>query len=117
MDLDQIKEGMFVVGKDDYYEGLVGVITEVRHDKADFETENETELEIVVDFVETSDMERTHPFLNGTSVEMLIMGEDELYYFPNGLDEAGFDLENNMCMLKDVIVKTTGYEQLVKEQL
>ena len=116
MKLDEIQEGMYVVGKDDYYEGLVGTVDVIRRDKSEFETENNTELEIVVDFVETDDIEESHPDLNGTSVDQLIMGEDELVFFPEGLENNGYDIEGNEYTLNDVISKYKDYDKKIKQE-
>jgi hypothetical protein len=114
--LENVQEGMYVVGKDDYYEGLVGTIDVIRRDKTKFETENDTEMEIVVDFVETDDIEESHPELNGTSVDQLIMGEDELIFFPEGLENDGYDIEGNEYTLNDVISKYKDYDKKIKQE-
>ncbi|PLS19099.1 hypothetical protein CVD28_01445 [Bacillus sp. M6-12] len=61
------------------YEGLEGVVTEVKYG-TDKETENETILDIYVDFEEMpyASIESTHPHLNGTGISEVICGEDEL---------------------------------------
>lgn len=115
MKLESIQAGTYVVATDEYYEGLVGVIEEVRSDKSTFETENETELEIVVNLIETQNMDVTHPDLNGTSTDLLIMGEDELIFFPDGLSEKGRNISGETFELKNVIHKSEGYGDIIKE--
>lgn len=115
MKLESIQAGTYVVATDEYYEGLVGVIKEVRSDKSTFESENETELEIVVNLIETQNMDVTHPDLNGTSTDLLIMGEDELIFFPDGLSEKGKNILGETFELKNVIHKSEGYGDIIKE--
>lgn len=78
--LEQIKIGLSVTGIEvSDYKGLQGVITDIKYGQ-DKETENETVLDIYVDFEEPeySSVEETHPHLNGTSINQVICGEDEL---------------------------------------
>lgn len=75
-----IASGLKVIGlKGSDYEGLEGCISEVKYG-TDRETENETVLDIYVDFEEPeyASVETTHPHLNGTSISDVICGEDEL---------------------------------------
>jgi hypothetical protein len=78
--LESIQSGLAVIAlKGSDYEGLKGRISEVKYG-ADKETENETILDIYVDFEEPeyTSVETTHPHLNGTSISDVICGEDEL---------------------------------------
>lgn len=85
--LGLIQEGIRVIGlKGSDYEGLEGTIDEFQYG-AEKETENETILDIHVDFEEPefSSVEDTHPHLNGTSISDVICGEDELgFIFEDG---------------------------------
>ena len=117
MKLTNIEENMLVVGKPgDYYEGLAGTITEVRRDRANFETENESAYEIMTDFSETNDMSKTHSDLNGTGVTDLIMGEDELVYFPKGHLDKGFDIDGNEFQFDQLINKHPNYMDKITEE-
>lgn len=111
MKVEDIQDGMQVVGKDDYYQGLAGHIDVVRTNKEEFESENEGDIEIVVDFIETDDMSKTHPDLNGTGVDQLFMGEDELIFFPDGFDQMGYDIEGNTYQFDEVIHPYKGYKK------
>lgn len=83
--LSQIQVGMDVIAlPDSDYNGLTGVITDILYGETR-ETENETIVDIVVDFNDEGPLEKTHPHLNGTGVGGVMMGEDEL----------AFDLNNN----------------------
>lgn len=83
--LSQIQVGMDVIAlPDSDYNGLTGVITDILYGETR-ETENETIVDIVVDFNDEGPLEKTHPHLNGTGVGGVMMGEDELV----------FDLNNN----------------------
>lgn len=78
--LEQIKIGLSVIGLQvSDYNGLNGVIKDIKYGQ-DKETENETILDIYVDFEEPeySSIEKTHSHLNGTSINQVICGEDEL---------------------------------------
>lgn len=67
------------------YEGLHGEITEIRSGE-EKETENEVELEIVVDFEEVPDMDTKYSILNGTTIDQVIMDEETLnFFFDDGL--------------------------------
>lgn len=78
--LPKIEVGMAVVAlPDSDYEGLGGVVTDILYGEAR-ETENETILDIVVDFEEHAPLEKTHPHLNGTGIGGVMMGEDELAF-------------------------------------
>ena len=115
--MDEIAEGMLVVGKwNDDYEGLVGFIDEVRRDANERETQNETKLELVIDFYETSDLSISHSHLNGTSVDQLFLGEDELVFFPNGTDGPGFDMEGNEYVFEDCVYSKL-YNEMLRDQL
>lgn len=78
--IGEISVGMEVLAlKDCDYEGLKGTISEIQYGN-DKETENETVLDIHVDFEEHehAPTEKTHPHLNGTGISGVICGEDEL---------------------------------------
>lgn len=78
--IEKITEGMVVIGlKDSDYGGLEGTISEIKYG-TDKETENETILDIYIDFEEHeyASIETTHPHLNGTGIGQVICGEDEL---------------------------------------
>lgn len=114
MKLENIEVGMFVVGnEEEYYEGLGGYIAEIRKDKKSFETENDTEYEIVVNFIETGDMGVTHPGLNGTGVSQVIMGEDELIFFPEGLKGDGIDSKGDVFPLAKALSTYKGYKEKI----
>lgn len=90
--LPKIEVGMTVVAlPDSDYEGLGGVITDILYGETR-ETENETILDIVVDFEEYAPIEKTHPHLNGTGISGVMMGEDELAF--------AFDVENTYLTAK-----------------
>lgn len=78
--LNKIEVGMSVIalpGSD--YEGLEGVISDIYYgDKR--ETENDTIVDIEVDFKHVVPVEETHPHLNGTGIDGVMMGEDELAF-------------------------------------
>lgn len=115
MKLEDIQDYMLVVANgEDYYDGLVGETKIVRRDKKEFETENETAYEIVTDFLPTDNMDETHPDLNGTSVEELIMGEEDLIYFPNGWEQEGYDIKGNAYRFEDVMLQNEEYKEKVK---
>lgn len=83
--LSQIQVGMDVIAlPDSDYNGLTGVITDIHYGETR-QTENETIVDIEVDFNDEGSLEETHPHLNGTGVGGVMMGEDELV----------FDLKNN----------------------
>lgn len=83
--LSQIQVGMDVIAlPDSDYNGLTGVITDILYGETR-QTENETIVDIEVDFNDEGPLEETHPHLNGTGVGGVMMGEDELV----------FDLNNN----------------------
>lgn len=86
--LNEIEEGLTVVANEaSYYEGLIGVIAEVRYEEDERETENDTILEIVVDFEEVENMDDKYSALNGTSVSQVIMDEESLnFYFNSNLN-------------------------------
>jgi hypothetical protein len=78
--LGQIEVGLQVIAlKECDYEGLTGRICDIKYGK-DKETENETILDIYVDFEEHdyASVESTHPHLNGTGISEVICGEDEV---------------------------------------
>lgn len=78
--LSKIEVGQSVIAlPDSDYNGLAGVITEILYGE-ERETENETILDIVVDFEEVEPLEKTHPHLNGTGIGNVFMGEDELVF-------------------------------------
>ena len=86
--LTQLQKGLsvFALNNNDYGK-LRGEIVELHYGE-DRETENECVLEIVVDFEEPSALARKTVYanLNGTSVEMVIMAEDEIAVCFNGVD-------------------------------
>jgi len=105
--LDKIEVGMNVVAlPESSYEGLGGVITDILYGE-NRETENETILDIVVDFEAFSPLETTHPHLNGTGIEDVFMGEDELaFYIDSKFVSAKGQLYCEECSeLKDKIVQ------------
>ena len=115
MKLEDIQDCMLVVANgEDYYDGLVGETQIVRRDKKEFETENDSQYEIVTDFLPTDNMKVTHPDLNGTSVADLIMGEEDLIYFPNGWEQEGYDSKGNTYHFEDVILQNEAYKEKVK---
>lgn len=87
--LSKIEIGMEVIAlPDSDYNGLGGVITDILYgDKR--ETENETIVDIVVDFEEFAPVEKTHPHLNGTGISGVMMGEDELAFHIDGAYMSG----------------------------
>lgn len=105
--------GEVIALKDSMYDGLKGVIDEVRYGMAK-ETENDVILEIVVTYEGTDEeVAISHPQLNGTSICDVIMGEDELgfimearsheiYYTAAGVPVCPTCLE----ALDEVIVQT-----------
>lgn len=118
MNKDDLFNGMVVVAKKDSdYEGLVGHIQTIRTDKNEFETENDTELEIVCDLYETNDMSMTHGHLNGTSICQLIMGEDELIFFKDDIHDIGYDWENKSYQFSDVIYTCNEYRKKIINSL
>lgn len=110
MKLEHIEEGMLVVGTEEY-QGLGGYIREVERDVENFETENESACEIVVDFIEPADLSVTHPELNGTGVDHVIMGEDELIYFPEGPNQPGTVITGITHQFDDVLLNEAGYKE------
>ena len=93
--LSKITADMEVVAlNNNYYEGLEGYIDEIRYGD-DRETENDGILEIVVSFIPTGDLEKTHPQLNNTSVDMVIMAE-ELLGFKFDDSDVYLDIEGKI---------------------
>lgn len=84
--ISQIEIGMRVIANDlSYYKGLKGTITEIRYGN-EKETDNDTILEIIVDFEEPQygSLEHLYPELNGTSIGQVIMDEESLGFYFNG---------------------------------
>lgn len=78
--LSKIEVGQSVIAlPESDYKGISGVITEILYGESR-ETENETILDIVVDFDTDLPLEDTHPHLNGTGIGNVFMGEDELAF-------------------------------------
>lgn len=111
MNLEQIKRSIFVVSKDDSYEGLFGEIISVEDDPENFETENDCALEITVNFIPTKNIKKTHDHLNETSVENVFMCEDELVYFFEGLENYGCDVFGKKFTLEEVINDYGNYKK------
>lgn len=105
--LEKIQVGMYVVAlANSDYTGLNGVVTEILYGN-DKETENDSILDIYVDFQEMDygSIESTHPHLNGTGIGQVICGEDEL----------GFNIEESIPFFSTAdgkIVCPNCYESL-----
>lgn len=117
MELTAINEGLLVIATEEMYQGLAGVIEEVRRDKEAFETENGTDYEIVVNFIETPDMDLSHPELGGTGGEYVLLGEEDLIYFPNGFQADGETLEGERHSFEDAIDPSPGYSDSVRQSI
>lgn len=110
--LDKIQVGMNVIAlPESSYEGLGGVVTDILYGE-NRETENETILDIVVDFEEFAPLHKTHPHLNGTGIDNVFMGEDELaFYIDNTFVSAKGQLYCEECHeLKDKVVQYSEEE-------
>lgn len=97
-----IQEGMLVVCVDDMYEGLAGYIDSTEPDPEGSDNDD-LESSVIVDLTETKDMSKTHPDLNGTGVEQLYMGIEELIYFPDGKDQKGYDLQGKTYIFDEIL--------------
>lgn len=81
--LNKLSQYIRVIGlKGSDYEGLIGVIDTVLVG-SERQTKNECEADIIVNFEESHEgpIEHTHPHLNGTSIEQVVMAEDELGFY------------------------------------
>lgn len=85
--LPKIEVGMRGIATEESdYKGLEGTVSEIRYGDQR-ETENDTILEIIMDFEEPThgSLEELYPVLNGTGIEQVIMGEDMMgFYFDGG---------------------------------
>lgn len=85
--IQDIEVGGFVrANENTVYDGLIGTIIELRYGE-EKETDNDSILEIIVDFEEKQNMDQLYPELNGTSVKSVIMGEDDLHYYDRSMKE------------------------------
>ncbi|BCO16097.1 hypothetical protein_gp044 [Bacillus phage vB_BceM_WH1] len=82
--------GEVIALKDSMYDGLKGVIEEVRYGE-ERETENDCILDIVVTYHATDEeVAISHPQLNGTSICEVIMGEDELGFLIEAINRDSY---------------------------
>lgn len=116
--IGEISVGMEVIAlKESDYEGLKGTISEIQYGK-EKETENETILDIHVDFEEQeyAPIETTHPNLNGTGISGVICGEDELGFQFNSLIPFYQTADNKAvcphCYVAMETVKETQYDDI-----
>ncbi|MFF2532343.1 hypothetical protein ACFVS2_25875 [Brevibacillus sp. NPDC058079] len=116
--LPQIEVGMRVLATDETnYAGLFGSITEIRYGDQK-ETENDTILEIVVDFEqpENLNLEETNPGLNGTGIDQIIMSEEDLGF--KFLSEEFIDYNFYMMANRKIVCPNCLYpvERVIEEQ-
>lgn len=110
--LNQVQVGMTVIGlPGSDYEGLEGVVTDIYYGE-NRETENDTIVDIEVDFKNVCELEETHPHLNGTGIEGVMMGEDELAFligdsYMTGKGESEFE---HFLFVQFVSVWDKGFE-------
>ena len=114
--LEKIEIGLRVIAINSVYDGLYGTIADIKYDQ-DKETENESILDIYVNFEEPKNgtLEELYPQLNGTGIDMVIMGEDELGFF---FDDAPLAVSINgkticpNCYKEIDIVNETQYDDI-----
>ncbi|MCU7667247.1 hypothetical protein [Bacillus thuringiensis] len=99
MTLEDLKPGTEIVAIEAYYSGLMGSVSHVLSGD-EKETENEGD-EIFVDLEKVEDMEKKYPELNGTGVEQLIMGIEDIAIILE--DGTALDFEGNIHLPQDLI--------------
>lgn len=101
--IETLNPGDRVIGTEDHYSGLLGHVDKILFGK-DKQSENEEPFDIVVDFEPVADMDRLYSELNGTGVDQLFMGLDQIAL----VDDKGvtaLDAEGNVHLVNDLIRK------------
>jgi hypothetical protein len=100
MTIDDLYNGVKVIAIEDYYSGLIGCVSHILSGD-EKESENECEHDIYVNFAEVENMREKYPELNGTGVDQLIMGIDEIAIILE--DGTAVDFEGNIHMVHELI--------------
>ena len=114
--LEKIEIGLRIIAINSYYDGLYGTISDIKYGE-DKETENEGILDIYVDFEEPENgtLEELYPQLNGTGIDMVIMGEEQLGFF---FDDAPLSVSINgkavcpNCYTEMDVINETQYDDI-----